>query len=467
MKKDNAKFKTSKQNFIIALALLLATNVLMGIILMEISKRSLKEQINGRMLDVAKTAAAQMNGDEIKTVTANDKGTKEYERAAAILRSYHDNIDLDYIYGINDDGDGTFSFTIDPDREDPAEFGETIETTEALKTAAKGTPAVDKYTHSDEWGRFYSAYAPIFDSEKNVVGIIGVDFNADLLDQKMNFHINIAVIITMVALTIGIALAGVLMSKNRKNFENMLAKLELLNSETEKLDEIIMKNSIKKMDMLPNNKSGVLKALAAGETTDHKNVQNEYASLTSSVDHAYEKIKKYMRYISSEVYTDQTTGVNNKAAYRNKISELDKDISEGKGDFSVAFFDINGLKKIYTHDGFEAGEKLMFECANILKNVFGKDNVYHVTGDEFIVLADKVSRFQMEELFAAFDAEIDKYNDEHVKEHLLSVAKGTVSYDKEKHNSYRKIFIEAEANCKLDKEEYYKNKSSDNSIFGR
>ena len=50
---------------------------------------------------------------------------------------------------------------------------------------------------------------------------------------------------------------------------------------------------------------------------------------------------------------------------------------------SAAFFDINGLKKTYTHFGFEIGEKLIFECAVLLKSVFGKENVYHITGDEY------------------------------------------------------------------------------------
>ena len=465
MKNNEARFKTSKRNFVLALVLLLTTNILMGLSLMFMARKSLSEQIQQRMLDVAKTAAAQLNGDEIKYIKAEDEGTDEYERAAKVLRSYHDNIDLDYIYGVNDDGDGTFSFAIDPDPDDPAEFGQTIEATEALKEAAKGNASVDKKAHSDEWGRFYSAYAPILDSEHNVVGIIGVDFNADLYDSKLNSNRAIAAIITMAALTIGIALAAAIMSKNRKHFTNMLEKLELLHDETEKLDKVIMESSVKKLDMLPNNMSGVLKTLASGED-EKKPLNDQYTELNSSVDAVHDKLKRYMRFIEHEVYIDPTTGVKNKAAYRTEIAKIDEEISAGNANFSLAFFDINGLKKIYIHNGFEAGEKLLFECAMLLKNVFGKENVFHVTGDEFIVIAHKVSRFEMEELFAAFDTEIEKYNREHVKENLLSVAKGSVTFDKDKYNSYRRIFIDAEANCKLDKEEYYKRRTSDDSFFG-
>jgi diguanylate cyclase (GGDEF)-like protein len=159
--------------------------------------------------------------------------------------------------------------------------------------------------------------------------------------------------------------------------------------------------------------------------------------------------------VESRVYTDDTTGVQNKAAYRNKIKELDEQIKAGNAVFSIAFFDINGIKKIYVHYGFEAGEKLMFECAELLKNVFGRENVYHITGDEFIVIMERKQRLAMKEYFEKFEAALKQYNDEHVQENNLSVAKGTVTFDPEKHQDYRQVFVEVKEACDKDKDEYY------------
>ena len=138
MDRKQTNVKTSMRNFILALVLLLTTNILMGVILVKISKNSLRTQIEARMLDVSNTAAAQIDGEVIKHIKAEHKNSADYNRTLDILRSFQDNIELDYIYGINPEPDGTFTFTIDPDREDPAEFGESIETTEALLNAAKG-----------------------------------------------------------------------------------------------------------------------------------------------------------------------------------------------------------------------------------------------------------------------------------------------------------------------------------------
>ena len=454
MGKHDKKVRSSIRNFVLALLLLLITNAFMGVVLTHMSKKTLRDQIDQHMLDVANAAAAQFDGDVIKNIKATDKDTEEYQNVLKILRSFQDNIELEYIYGINPGPDDTFTFAIDPDREDPADFGEAIEATDALITASKGKAAVDKTSHSDEWGRFYSAYSPIFDSEGNVVGIIGVDFNADWYDDKLDSHKAATVMIISAALCVGIVLAFIIFSQNRKSFSAIFKQIDEINSETQKLDNIIMESSAKKLDMLPDSENEVLKTLASGEENNIR-TYNEYEAVNSNLDNVCAKLKRYLNYVNNEVYIDDTTGVKNKAAYKNMIKELDEQIAAGNADFSVAFFDINGVKRIYTHYGFEAGEIIMFECAKILKNVFGKSNVYHITGDEFVVLINGKSRFDMQDYFDRFDAELESYNAAHVQDNNLSVAKGTATYDPEKHSCYRHVLIETKAACDKDKDNYY------------
>ena len=155
---------------------------------------------------------------------------------------------------------------------------------------------------------------------------------------------------------------------------------------------------------------------------------------------------------------DDATRTLNKAAYKRKIKELDDNINNKVAAFSIGFFDINELKRIYTTNGYEAGEKLMFECAKILKKVFGESRIYHVTGDEFIALMDKKARLDMEEYFVKFDSELKEYNSNQVSESKFSVAKGYATYTSEKHYGYRSVFVDAKASCDKDKAEYYRKK---------
>ena len=144
MSKQERIIHTSKRNFIIAIALLLLTNILMALTLSTLAKRNLREQIDQRMLDISNTAAYMLNGDELKLLKKEDEGTESYNRALDTLRAFQDNIQLDYIYGIRQMPDGSFTFTIDPTVEDPGEFGSPIVSTEALRSAANGVAAVAK-----------------------------------------------------------------------------------------------------------------------------------------------------------------------------------------------------------------------------------------------------------------------------------------------------------------------------------
>ncbi len=455
MDNNERRVKTGKRNFILALVLLLLTNVVTSSALMLMSKRELRGQIESRMLDVANTAADMINGDYISGMTDADVGSPEYNAALEELRIFQTNIELSYIYCIRRESEDKYIFVIDPDMEDPAVFGESITITPELKFAAGGKPSVEKKPHTDDWGTFYSAYSPVFDSKGSVVGIIGVDFNAEWYRKTMSTNGAVAAILTMVALSLGIVLSALIMSENRKRFYEVLVSMKELERETERIDSIIMKSSIKKLDMLPDHKSALLKTLAIGEN-EQKNHHHEYDELSDNIRAIYQKLRKYLNYIDKEVYTDATTGVNNKAAYRHRIQELDISITADKADFSVAFFDINGIKKIYTHFGFEAGDNLMYECAKILKDVFGKENVYHITGDEFVILIEKANWFDMEKYFKKVEEAIEQYNHDHQMDNRLSLAKGTASYDPEKHRNYRQVFIDAEAACKQDKAEFYK-----------
>ncbi len=164
--------------------MIVAVNLLLGGILMNSSKKSMLTLIQNRMLDISNTAAAMLDGDELENLKKEDKGTPKYQKINDTLAYFQDNIDLKYIYCVTAKGDKEFVFSVDPTIDDPGIFGEPVVYTDALYAASKGTPSVDEEPYSDDWGRFYSAYSPVFDSEGKVAGIVAVDFDAEWYDWQ-------------------------------------------------------------------------------------------------------------------------------------------------------------------------------------------------------------------------------------------------------------------------------------------
>ena len=84
--------------FITGLTIILVlANVALGFVLVAQSKASMKSLIDSRMLDIAKTAADMLNGNDLKSLKAEDKGTAKYQKINDTLAFFQKNIDLKYI----------------------------------------------------------------------------------------------------------------------------------------------------------------------------------------------------------------------------------------------------------------------------------------------------------------------------------------------------------------------------------
>ncbi|MBP3826194.1 MAG: response regulator [Butyrivibrio sp.] len=188
---------------------LITANVFLGIVLVRQSNSALKTHLDDRLLDIAKTAADMIDGDEYEAISGRDENDESYMRIYSTLKYFQDNIELEFIYGVRKLEDNTYIFTVDPAEEDASEYGELVHVTRALETAFEGESAVDSVPYEDSWGRFYSAYTPIFNSKGDVVGVVAVDFSAAYYDQQ--FKKNILIIVTGIicSIIIGIVIISV------------------------------------------------------------------------------------------------------------------------------------------------------------------------------------------------------------------------------------------------------------------
>ena len=222
------KFRVDNTALLIAIvaSFLLALNAVLGFVLTNQSKAAMKSLFQNRVLDIANTAAAMLNGDELKALRAEDKDTPAYRRINDTLTYFQDNIDLDYIYCIQAVGEKEFVFSVDPTVEDPGVFGSPIVYTEALYKASKGTPAVDDESYADAWGSFYSAYSPVFDSEGNVAGIVAVDFSASWYDAQIDKQMQTIIICMAVSLLLCVLLVLFVTRHLRQRVNDMTKDLQ-------------------------------------------------------------------------------------------------------------------------------------------------------------------------------------------------------------------------------------------------
>jgi HAMP domain-containing protein len=104
--------------------------------------------------------------------------------------------------------DSKVTFLIDDLEEDPALIADIYSQPEArLFDAVNGITASDNL-YTDEFGTYLSAYAPLKDSQENVIVIIGADMDASTVIQRENFVGNTIYLVIGASVAVAALLVG-------------------------------------------------------------------------------------------------------------------------------------------------------------------------------------------------------------------------------------------------------------------
>ena len=87
--------------------------------------------------------------------------------------------------------------------------------------------------------------------------------------------------------------------------------------------------------------------------------------------------------------TDALTGLNNRRAYETALESLAAEEWVG-----VVFMDLNGLKTVNDNEGHKAGDELICRFAGILKRYFKPENIFRISGDEFVIISTDHKDFE-------------------------------------------------------------------------
>ncbi|MEE3399395.1 MAG: GGDEF domain-containing protein, partial [Eubacterium sp.] len=90
---------------------------------------------------------------------------------------------------------------------------------------------------------------------------------------------------------------------------------------------------------------------------------------------------------------DMLTEVMNRNEMNNLIDRICTD--KWTDSAGVIFMDLNGLKKVNDLEGHLAGDKLLKEAANLLKDVFDVGNIYRAGGDEFTIILQGITEDEL------------------------------------------------------------------------
>ena len=114
-----------------------------------------------------------------------------------------------------------------------------------------------------------------------------------------------------------------------------------------------------------------------------------------------------LRILSSK---DMLTGVMNRNEMNNYVDSLCATPEEKEDSVGVIFADLNGLKPINDEEGHNAGDILLQNAADALREIFDEEQIFRAGGDEFSIIVTGITAEELNQKIEKIREVSKKYN---------------------------------------------------------
>jgi len=174
------------------------------------------------------------------------------------------------------------------------------------------------------------------------------------------------------------------------------------------------------------------------------------AALVALNKNETEQIKYFSEY-------DEMTGVYNRRAGFEKLSQLYKNTASKSFVISICFIDINGLKEVNDVLGHESGDELILSVISGIKtNTRENDFVARLGGDEFLIIFEGLDENSAEEIWTRIVDAYENVNRTENRKYLISVSHGIESFQCDSHQFIDSIVNRADEKMYCEKREIKK-----------
>lgn len=149
--------------------------------------------------------------------------------------------------------------------------------------------------------------------------------------------------------------------------------------------------------------------------------------------------------LRSQSITDELTGLYNRRGFFALAEQQLKVAHRVKKKLLILAADLDFLKKVNDTYGHNAGDLLLIDAANLLRETFrASDIIARIGGDEFVVMQLEQTDVAAELLTDRLYKNLIRHNDRPDREHDLSISIGITYYDPEKPCSLDELLAKAD-----------------------
>ena len=182
-----------------------------------------------------------LDADKLDTLKPGCEKTDDYQLILNDLRKTQEKYGIAYLYTLYTDGNTVYYGVDADDSEEQSAFGNKCETSyEELAGAFAGEDYVMDYIDHTEFGDLISVYKPIVNTQKEVIGVLGCDYDASGVMQRLTTSTLNVIKVSVLCLVVSLVVINIIVGKIANSLKVVDRKIyDLVNNEgdlTQKLD---------------------------------------------------------------------------------------------------------------------------------------------------------------------------------------------------------------------------------------
>lgn len=209
---------------------------------------------------VSKAALQVVDGDLLKGLEPGCEEDEAYQTVWKALGDVQESYGIRFLYTLYTDGT-TVYYGVDGDQTDERmDYGEEFEVSyEELQDCFGGEAYVQDYIDkTEEDGDLISVYRPIYDSEGNVISVLGCDYDAGGVSARLQDSTIQVIVITLISLAVVLTILGLVIHSMMRGLKKVEEKMvELVNDEGDLTKKIEIKSG-DELEAIAENINGVL-----------------------------------------------------------------------------------------------------------------------------------------------------------------------------------------------------------------
>ncbi len=259
MKMKTRKISIAAQLFFFILGASIVVALIVGGVSYSTMGRFLRQKTMGDVMEIAVIAAENVDGETFLAATQGDEEALLTVKDS--LSFFLTGESVTYVYTLMPKDENNFQFVVDTDPEDPGEYAEDYEAQDAMFEAMEGQASVTKEAFTDEWGTFYSGYAPIAYDGK-VLGMVAVDYEASSIQASLNDLIRNLLFSVTFGVLFAVVVALIVSVKMRRNFKKVNDKILEVASDDGDLTKVLDITSGDELEVIGSSLNRLLRKTA-------------------------------------------------------------------------------------------------------------------------------------------------------------------------------------------------------------